>query len=78
MPLKAEVTYGIRYVDNVPSAESLALALRQAYENWGSSNLEALRNSGVQKARSFTWSRTGESLVETLKGVLNANLIQTA
>lgn len=77
-PVKAEVTYGIRYVDSVPTAESLALALRQAYENWGSSNLEAIRNSGVQKARSFTWARTCEALVEILKGVRNENLIQTA
>lgn len=77
-PVKAEVTYGIRYLESVPTAESLALAMRQAYDNWGSSNIEALRNSGVKKARSFTWDHTGNSVAQILEGVLNENIVQTA
>ena len=68
LELGKEVTahYGDFYRARFPTAQGLAVAMKNAYRMWGMPGLERVRTNGTELARCFTWNRTAEQLVEAL------------
>ena len=53
----------------------LTEALKLAYERWGTPPAEEMRRAGIETARGFTWDRSAEILVESIKGTLQKGAV---
>lgn len=56
--------YGIDVDLPVPTVDTIAAALDYATKRWGTPEVEARRQRGCQRARSFTWESTATAIAE--------------
>jgi glycosyltransferase involved in cell wall biosynthesis len=60
------IDYGAKFRSLVPTPSDVALALKLAYEDWGTPRLESRRDTGVSWARRYTWEHSAQLLVDVL------------
>lgn len=58
--------YGIEIDLGVPTVAGLSSLMLRAYREWGSPELERIRQNGIEKARGYTWEKSARLLLESL------------